>query len=64
MIFSNSEDQLALFLFHLLIFLILIMIYLYFTNNKVSFIVKSYTSCVKPRLIRIHIGDEMYDKYK
>lgn len=40
------------------------MIYLYFTNNKVSFIVKSYTSCVKPRLIRIHIGDEMYDKYK
>ena len=47
-----------------LILLIIIMIYLYFTNDKLSFIVKVHISCVKLCLIRIYIGDERYDKYK
>jgi hypothetical protein len=40
------------------------MIYLYFTNNELSFIVKVHISYVKLYLIRIYIGDEMHDKYK
>ncbi len=40
------------------------MIYLYFTNDKLSFIVKVHISYVKIGLIRICIGDEMHDKYK